>query len=239
MKKWRCTVCGYIHEGDTPPDICPICSVGPELFEEVKATVKKWRCTVCGFVTEGDEPPEVCPACGVGPELFELLEDNSDPLDPKIKQVVQTYLFNCSYGLYAVSAVEGDKINAMISNTFMQVTDTPIRTVVCMNKGGKTAQMIKNTKKFAVSILGQNNHDIVKHFGSQSGHVTDKFEGIDHFLGEETGCPGLPEALVFVEVEVESVTELGTHLMFVGKVVGGKDLTDGKPMTYAYYRKTR
>ncbi|NLN24724.1 MAG: flavin reductase family protein, partial [Eubacteriaceae bacterium] len=99
--------------------------------------------------------------------------------------------------------------------------------------------MIKNTKKFAVSILGQNNHDIVKHFGSQSGHVTDKFEGIDHFLGEETGCPGLPEALVFVEVEVESVTELGTHLMFVGKVVGGKDLTDGKPMTYAYYRETR
>jgi len=24
-KKWKCTVCGYIHEGDKPPDICPVC----------------------------------------------------------------------------------------------------------------------------------------------------------------------------------------------------------------------
>jgi ABC-type ATPase with predicted acetyltransferase domain len=32
MKKWRCKVCGYIHEGDGPPDVCPICGVGPEEF---------------------------------------------------------------------------------------------------------------------------------------------------------------------------------------------------------------
>ena len=25
MKKWRCKVCGYIHEGETPPDVCPVC----------------------------------------------------------------------------------------------------------------------------------------------------------------------------------------------------------------------
>ena len=35
MKKFVCTVCGYIHEGDTPPEVCPICGVGPESFEEV------------------------------------------------------------------------------------------------------------------------------------------------------------------------------------------------------------
>lgn len=35
MKKWECTVCGYIHEGEAPPDECPVCGVGPEYFKEV------------------------------------------------------------------------------------------------------------------------------------------------------------------------------------------------------------
>lgn len=41
MKKWRCTVCGYIHEGDTPPDTCPVCGVGPEFFEAVEESAAK------------------------------------------------------------------------------------------------------------------------------------------------------------------------------------------------------
>ncbi|THB74438.1 MAG: rubredoxin-type Fe(Cys)4 protein [Desulfobulbaceae bacterium] len=35
MKKWECTVCGYIHEGDEPPEVCPICGAGKEYFTEV------------------------------------------------------------------------------------------------------------------------------------------------------------------------------------------------------------
>ena len=35
MKKWECTVCGYIHEGDEPPEICPICGAGKEYFKEL------------------------------------------------------------------------------------------------------------------------------------------------------------------------------------------------------------
>jgi len=35
MKKWRCTVCGYIHEGPEPPDKCPICGADKSEFEEV------------------------------------------------------------------------------------------------------------------------------------------------------------------------------------------------------------
>lgn len=33
MRKYICTVCGYIHEGDMPPEKCPICKVGPEMFK--------------------------------------------------------------------------------------------------------------------------------------------------------------------------------------------------------------
>ena len=34
MKKFVCVVCGYVHEGDMPPETCPLCGVGPEEFKE-------------------------------------------------------------------------------------------------------------------------------------------------------------------------------------------------------------
>ena len=36
MTKWRCTVCGYIHEGSEPPEVCPVCGVPKEFFEKVE-----------------------------------------------------------------------------------------------------------------------------------------------------------------------------------------------------------
>lgn len=41
MKKWECTLCGYIHEGETPPDECPVCGAGPEYFKEVTESAEE------------------------------------------------------------------------------------------------------------------------------------------------------------------------------------------------------
>ena len=35
VKNWQCLVCGHVAEGDTPPDVCPVCGVGPDQFEEI------------------------------------------------------------------------------------------------------------------------------------------------------------------------------------------------------------
>ena len=40
MKKWVCSVCGYVHEGDTPPDVCPTCKAPGSKFSEMKGDVK-------------------------------------------------------------------------------------------------------------------------------------------------------------------------------------------------------
>ncbi len=40
MKKFRCTVCGYIHTGDTAPEACPLCKAPASKFEEVKETAE-------------------------------------------------------------------------------------------------------------------------------------------------------------------------------------------------------
>ena len=107
MKKWECTVCGYIHEGEEPPAECPICGAGPEYFVEVVeaepaavetipaepaeteqpatavqqetgVSVRKWECTICGYIHEGDAPPAECPLCGAGPEYFKEIVEKSD-----------------------------------------------------------------------------------------------------------------------------------------------------------------
>lgn len=64
MKKWKCTVCGHLHEGDSPPEECPLCKAAEDKFEQVHDEGgKRWRCTVCGYIHEGEEPPETCPVC--------------------------------------------------------------------------------------------------------------------------------------------------------------------------------
>lgn len=83
LKKWKCVVCGAVVEGENPPEKCPVCGVGPELFEELKEEkteakeqkVYKWKCTVCGEIVEGVEPPERCPVCGVSPNYFVKVEE--------------------------------------------------------------------------------------------------------------------------------------------------------------------
>ena len=94
MKQWKCTVCGYIHQGDQPPEVCPVCGVGRDLFAlltlppdkagvpdalvapgNIQSTAPRWRCQVCGYIHEAGQPPQVCPVCGVGAELFTRLEE--------------------------------------------------------------------------------------------------------------------------------------------------------------------
>jgi len=98
-KAWRCIVCGYNHTGDAPPEICPICGVGPEEFKPWKemlsgldldddpalnpepetegeaSSPKTWVCRICGYVHRGPEPPEICPICGAGRDQFDPGQD--------------------------------------------------------------------------------------------------------------------------------------------------------------------
>jgi NAD(P)H-nitrite reductase large subunit/rubredoxin len=95
LKKWKCIICGAVVEGENPPERCPVCGVGPELFEELKEEkvelkeekkTYKWKCTVCGEIVEGTEPPEKCPVCGVGPKYFVKVEENEETELSNVKE---------------------------------------------------------------------------------------------------------------------------------------------------------
>lgn len=95
MKKWKCTVCGYIHDGDQPPEECPLCKASADKFEEVReeGETRYWKCTICGYIHEGDSPPEECPLCKAGSDKFiEVDADGADlPAAPRtVKKVAQS-----------------------------------------------------------------------------------------------------------------------------------------------------
>ncbi len=78
-KRWICTLCGYVHQGSTPPDTCPICGATPDLFElqttteapRQESAIDQWVCLTCDYIHQGTSPPATCPICGQGAEQFE------------------------------------------------------------------------------------------------------------------------------------------------------------------------
>lgn len=98
IKKWRCSISGYLHTGTEPPETCPICEATAEQFEEViekeegegvPTSVKRWRCSVCGYIHEGDEPPEKCPVCAAPASMFVEIDFEGRALgEPEKEEIV-------------------------------------------------------------------------------------------------------------------------------------------------------
>ena len=58
MAKWICSVCGYVHEGDTPPEKCPQCKAPAEKFKKVEAGEMSWAAEHVVGVAKGS-PDEI------------------------------------------------------------------------------------------------------------------------------------------------------------------------------------
>ncbi len=250
MKKWRCNVCGYVHEGDQPPEKCPVCGVGPEEFslvavEEKPAAVKRWQCTVCGYIHQGAEPPEKCPACGVGPDKFVAVADLVQELTPAAvaaagEATVNPALDFISYGLYVVTSAHDGKINGQTANSVFQLTVAPPQIAVALNKRNLTHEFVLASGKLAVSILAKEQIALVKNFGYRSGRDGDKFAGLDYLPGKN-GCPILAQCSAYLEAEVipDKVVDVGTHTLFVARVTAGGPASCAAPLIYAHYRTVK
>lgn len=149
-------------------------------------------------------------------------------------------LHKISYGLYVIGSAKGDKLNAQIANTVIQVSSSPPSISVCINKDNLTHEYIQASRAFTASILAQDTPlNFIGGLGFKSGRESDKLEGVNYKIGE-TGAPIiLDNALAYLEVRVASETDAGTHTDFIGELVGAEVLSDGEPMTYAYYHQVK
>ena len=148
-------------------------------------------------------------------------------------------LFKISYGLFILTAEENGFDNGCVINTFTQQTGNPCTVSVTVNKANKTCEMIKSTGKFNVSVISENApFELFRHFGFQSGRDTEKFRDYPNSERAENGIyyiPGYTNA--YFCCKVKSVTDLGTHLLFIAEVEDAEILSDFESMTYDFYHK--
>lgn len=149
-------------------------------------------------------------------------------------------LHQISYGLYVIGARKGDRLNAQIANTVIQVCSEPVTIAVCINKNNLTHDFIKESRAFSVSILAQDTPlNFFGNLGFKSGREIDKLKDTKYKIGE-TGAPVvLDNALAYLETKVISEADTRTHTIFIGEVVEAQVLREGEPMTYAYYHQVK
>ncbi len=147
-----------------------------------------------------------------------------------------TALFKIGYGLYVVTCNDGKKDNGLIVNTVAQVTSTPNRIAVTINKENYSHHVIKQSGVLNVNCLTtEAPFAVFERFGFQSGRNVNKFEDCAP-LRSENGLVFLPRYInSFMSLKVESYVDLDTHGMFICSVTEARVLSDKETMTYAYY----
>ena len=166
----------------------------------------------------------------------ELCRDYLAQQDSTANKNDLTALFNIGYGLYVVTSHDGKKDNGLIVNTVTQVTNTPNRIAVTINKENYSHHIIKQSGKMNINCLSTDApFSVFEKFGFISGRNTDKFEGCQP-LRSDNGLVFLPRYInSFMSLKVEQYIDLETHGMFICSVTESRVLSDKETMTYTYY----
>ena len=184
--------------------------------------------------------------------LSALNEDSSAQLNSLVEELCREYLasqdatankndlsalFNIGYGLYVVTSNDGKKDNGLIVNTVTQVTNTPNRIAVTINKENYSHHIIKQTGKMNINCLTvEAPFKVFEAFGFVSGRNVDKFANCEP-LRSDNGLVFLPRYInSFMSLKVEQYVDLDTHGMFICSVTEARVMSDKETMTYTYYQ---
>lgn len=149
-------------------------------------------------------------------------------------------LYKLGYGMYVVCSKKGDRFNGQIANTVFQITSEPPTIAVSINKTNLTHEFIKESRGFTAAVLCQATPlAFIGRFGFKSGRDTNKLEGVKYKIGV-TGAPlVLDYAVAYLEAEVIQELDVGTHTIFIGRVVASEVLSEEPCLTYEYYHQVK
>ena len=147
-------------------------------------------------------------------------------------------LFNIGYGLYVVTSNDGNRDNGLIVNAVTQVTNTPNRLAVTINKANYSHHVIKQTGRMNLNCLSQDApFSVFETFGFQSGRNVNKFTDMEP-LRSDNGLAFLPKHInSFISLEVEQYVDLDTHGMFICNITESRVISNSETMTYNYYQE--
>ena len=184
--------------------------------------------------------------------LSAMNQDNQDQLEAMADELCKEYiaqndtlankndltaLFRIGYGLYVVTSNDGKKDNGLIVNTVIQLTDTPNRVAVNINKANYSHHVIKQTGMLNVNCLStEAPFSVFQQFGFQTGRSVDKFAG-QTVHRSDNGLVFLDKYInAFMSLKVEDCVDLGTHGMFICSVTEARVMSNQETMTYTYYQ---
>lgn len=146
-------------------------------------------------------------------------------------------LYKISYGVFVLGTKNGNVLNACITNTCMQVTNEPALMAFTVINTNYTAELIKKSRQFAISLLDTTcPFDVIKHFGYQSGRTVNKFASFP-YKTDALGSPYITEHVCAVlSGKIIFEKDLGTHTLFIAELTDAVSMSDNEPMTYAYYQ---
>ena len=149
-------------------------------------------------------------------------------------------MYNLTYGLFVLTSRVGEKDSGCIINTAGQVTSSPNRISIAVNKDNFTHDLVKESGKFNISILSEKaNFDTFKHFGFQSGRNVNKFEGYSGCERSTNGLFYITEGTnAYISATVEQTIDLGSHTLFIAAVDDMEVLAEVPSATYGYYQSS-
>ncbi|MCL2798484.1 MAG: flavin reductase [Firmicutes bacterium] len=168
---------------------------------------------------------------------------------PPSPNINPTALYKLSYGLFVLTARDGQKDNGCIVNTVTQITNSPCRISVAVNKANFTRDMIVKSGKFNVSVLSESApFSVFEQFGFKSGRDTDKFALAGSGLVTANSAVTKPDparvngiryltehANAVLSATVIESLDYGTHTLFIADVTDAVVLSGEPSATYQYY----
>ena len=147
-------------------------------------------------------------------------------------------MYNLSYGLFVLTTQYWGKDSGCIINTAAQVTSTPNRISIAVNKDNLTHDLVLQSGVFNISILSQKaSFETFRHFGFQSGTDVDKFAGYTACKRSTNGLYYITEGTnAYISARVEQTIDLGSHTLFIAAVEDIEVLSKDPSATYAYYQ---
>ncbi len=137
-------------------------------------------------------------------------------MDPQAKKVA---LRAINYGLYVLTAIDGEEVGAAGVNWLTQASFEPPLIAVAVKTDNDSHRLIERTKAFAVNVLGEEQLDIGKAFFRPSKVEGDTINGYRFERGAETGAPLLVDLPYWFEARVTDTVKRGDHTVFVAEVV--------------------
>jgi flavorubredoxin/flavin reductase (DIM6/NTAB) family NADH-FMN oxidoreductase RutF len=146
-------------------------------------------------------------------------------------------MFKLTYGLFVLTAKEGTKDNGCITNTATQITVSPLRISLAVNKANLTHDMIKKMGEFNLSILTESTpFRLIEQFGFHGGRDTDKFAGCGYEDRTANGLRYVPEHTNgIISGKVVDAHDYGSHTMFIADVTQTLVLSSEPSLTYQFY----